>query len=44
MNGQKELSSADKFDLQQYITRSYGSMTSFNILFRSKDDHFSGQG
>ena len=44
VNGQKELSSADKFDLQQYITRCYGSMTSFNILFKDKDDYFSGQG
>lgn len=44
VNGHKELSSADKFDLQQYITRCYGSLTTFNILFKDKDDHFSGQG
>ena len=44
VNGHKELSSADKFDLQQYITRCYGSMTTFNILFRDKDEYFSGQG
>jgi hypothetical protein len=44
VNGNKELSSADKFDIQQYITRCYGSMTTFNILFKDKDDYFSGQG
>lgn len=44
VNGNKELSSADKFDIQQYITRCYGSMTTFNVLFKDKDDYFSGQG
>jgi hypothetical protein len=31
---------ADKFDLQQYIKRCYGSLTTFNILFKNKDDQF----
>jgi len=31
---------ADKFDLQQYITRCYGSLTTFNIIFKNKDDQF----
>ena len=35
-----KLSEADKFDLQQYITRCYGSLTTFNILFKNKDDEF----
>jgi hypothetical protein len=35
-----KLSEADKSDLQQYITRCYGSLTTFNILFKNKDDRF----
>ncbi|GAA4231226.1 hypothetical protein GCM10022291_03240 [Postechiella marina] len=32
-----------KIDLQQYITRIYGSLTSFNVLFKSKSHNFVGQ-
>jgi hypothetical protein len=35
-----KLSAADKFDLQQNITRCYGPLTAFNILFKNKDDQF----
>jgi hypothetical protein len=35
-----KMSEADKFDLQQYITGYYGSLTTFNILFKNKDDQF----
>jgi len=40
VNASDKLSEAEKFDLQQYITRCYGSLTTFNILFKNKDDQF----
>ena len=43
INSSKELDDATKVDLQQYITRIYGSLTTFNVLFRDKDDYFVGE-
>jgi hypothetical protein len=40
INSSETLPSADKFDWQQYLTRCYGSMTTFNVLFKSKEDQF----
>ncbi|GGG43647.1 hypothetical protein [Bizionia arctica] len=37
------LSEQEKIDLQQYLTRSYGSLTTFNVLFKLKEQQFVGQ-
>ncbi|MEY2719678.1 MAG: hypothetical protein RLZZ273_1044 [Bacteroidota bacterium] len=44
VNANANLSVADKIKLQGYITRIYGSMTSFNILFAEEEDKFRGAG
>jgi hypothetical protein len=44
INGHEKLDDNDRLQLQQYITQCYGSLTTFNVLFRSKDDQFAGQG
>jgi hypothetical protein len=44
INANANLTVGDKVKLQGYITRIYGSMTSFNILFADDDDKFKGAG
>lgn len=43
INSSKELDEQDKIDLQQYITRCYGSLTTFNVLFKSASHQFKGE-
>ncbi len=44
VNANKTLGETEKVELQQYITRCYGSLTTFNALFKEKSDFFSGTG
>ena len=44
INSNSKLNEEDKINLQQYITRIYGSLTTFNVLFKEKEDYFVGTG
>ena len=43
INSHDKLTEEDKVNLQQYLTRIYGSLTTFNVLFKNDEDHFVGE-
>jgi hypothetical protein len=40
INAHEKFSEAEKIEMQQYISRCYGTMTTFNVLFKEKEDQF----
>jgi len=43
INSSKNISDEEKVNIQQYITRCYGSLTTFNVLFKNKEQWFVGE-
>jgi hypothetical protein len=43
INSSKTLNDEEKVNIQQYITRCYGSLTTFNVLFKNKEQWFVGE-
>ncbi len=42
INNHKSLTETEKAELQRFITKSYGSLTTFNVLFKDDEDRFVG--
>ena len=43
INSNEKLAPAEKIELQGYVSKAYGTLTTFNVLFRDKGDQFIGQ-
>jgi hypothetical protein len=44
INSHPSLAAEEKLELQGYVTRCYGSLTTFNVLFANRASGFAGQG
>jgi hypothetical protein len=43
INAHEKLTDAEKVEMQQYVTRCYGTLTTFNVLFREEREKFVGE-
>ncbi|MDR0712336.1 MAG: hypothetical protein LBF67_08360 [Prevotellaceae bacterium] len=43
INAHNKLTDEEKVEMEQYITRIYGSLTTFNVMFKNEADKFVGE-